>query len=84
MNKWMGWLDCANKPLGQKIREAADWFKHKYGVTPNICLVSPTDLPENWQPGQEIVPGIQVRPDTYTWKNNLLIGVEVVNEKAAN
>jgi hypothetical protein len=38
------WDDTPDKTLVQKVREAGEWYKQRYGVAPNRCLVNPSAL----------------------------------------
>lgn len=45
MNRGMLWFD--NDPrtnLAAKIRQAAEYYRRKYGAAPNLCLVHPSML----------------------------------------
>lgn len=45
MDTGMLWFDDdKNKPLDQKINQAADYFARKYGRRPDTCLVNSRDL----------------------------------------
>lgn len=47
MNFGMLWFDNDPKmDLTEKIEEASDYYRKKYGQTPNQCMVNPTMLPE--------------------------------------
>jgi hypothetical protein len=42
MNRGMLWYDNNPKTaLAAKIKQAADFYRQKYGVAPNLCLVHP-------------------------------------------
>lgn len=48
MKTGMLWFDNDPKTaLDQKVQQAADYFRKKYGQTPNLCLVHPSMLAEN-------------------------------------
>jgi hypothetical protein len=56
MNVGMLWLD--NDPrtaLTAKVARAADYYRQKYGLVPNLCLVHPSMLGE---PGSEPMEGL--------------------------
>jgi hypothetical protein len=47
MNSGMLWFDNDPKTdLSMKIRKAADYYRQKYGTTPDLCLVNPSVLNE--------------------------------------
>ena len=47
MNKGMLWFDNSpKKELAQKIAEAVDYYRTKYGQVPNLCMVNPSTLGE--------------------------------------
>lgn len=46
MNAGMLWFDNDPKTaLTAKIERAVDYYKHKYGRDPNLCLIHPSMLP---------------------------------------
>lgn len=46
MNAGMLWFDNdAKTSLTAKIERAADYYRHKYGRDPNLCLIHPSMLP---------------------------------------
>lgn len=48
MNAGMMWFDNNPKTaLAAKIQQAADYYRQKYGATPNLCYVHPSMLKEN-------------------------------------
>jgi hypothetical protein len=48
MNTGMLWFDNDPKTaLTAKIERAADYYRHKYGRDPNLCLIHPSMLPTN-------------------------------------
>ncbi len=47
MNSGMLWFDNDPKTdLTFKIKKAAEYYRQKYGSTPNLCLVNPSMLDE--------------------------------------
>ena len=47
MNRGMLWFDNDPKTnLAVKIKQAADYYRQKYGAAPNLCLVHPSMLAE--------------------------------------
>ena len=46
MNAGMLWFDNDPKTaLTAKIERAVDYYRHKYGRDPNLCLIHPSMLP---------------------------------------
>jgi len=44
----MMWFDNDPKtPLTEKVHQAADYYRNKYGRIPDLCLVNPKMLPES-------------------------------------
>jgi len=77
MNVGMLWFDNdPKKGLDEKITQAADYFKKKYGAAPDCCMVSPTMLAE----AQHQVVGVTVRPWRTVTPGHLWIGVEEKHE----
>jgi hypothetical protein len=77
MNIGMLWFD--NDPstsLAVKIGRAADYYRQKYFVTPNICLVNPSMLADQASkvegPSQQVV----VRAHRAIQPGHLWIGTE--------
>jgi hypothetical protein len=77
MNVGMMWFDNDPKiSLTAKIEKAANYYYHKYGHSPNVCLVHPDMLPEtDFETGQ-----IVVRPYRSVLPGHLWIGVEENHE----
>jgi len=72
MNNFMMWFDNdAKTALSAKIEKAVDYYRHKYGSDPNLCLVNPSMLAV----GQEMTE-IVVRPYRPVLPGHLWIGVE--------
>ena len=81
MNVGMLWFD--NDPrttLTVKVRRAADYYRQKYGLVPDLCLVHPSmlnglrlDLIED-DPGK-----VAVRPNRLIQPGHLWIGNEDKN-----
>jgi hypothetical protein len=68
-----------NTPLAVKISRASEYYRSKYGVVPDLCLVHPSMLTAF--PGLELVPTSKVKVCTnrivlpgYLW-----IGKEDIN-----
>jgi hypothetical protein len=79
MNVGMLWFD--NDPhtaLASKVGRAADYYRQKYGLVPDLCLVHPTMLG-----GPDLVGGhagkVAVRPNRAILPGHLWIGTEDKN-----
>ena len=73
MNAGMLWFDNDPKTsLAAKVIRAADYYTHKYGRVPNLCLVHPNTLGEK-TPELE---AIAVRPYRPVLPDHLWIGIE--------
>lgn len=73
MNSGMLWFDNDPKTaLTAKIERAVDYYRHKYGRDPNLCLIHPSmvdkDNPE--------IGKIVVRPYRPVLPGHLWIGIE--------
>jgi hypothetical protein len=45
MNRGMLWFDNDPKTsLSLKVKQAAEYYRRKYGTAPNLCLVNPSML----------------------------------------
>ena len=82
MNVGMLWFD--NDPrtaLTAKVARAADYYRQKYGLVPDLCLVHPSMLAE---PRPDLVEGqagqvagtVAVRPNRLIQPGHLWIGTE--------
>jgi hypothetical protein len=72
MDRGMLWFD--NNPKTDfkvKIKEAATYYRRKYGLSPNLCLVHPSVL------NSEIVSDdkIKIRPNRSVLPGHLWIGI---------
>jgi hypothetical protein len=86
MNAGMLWFD--NDPrtaLTAKIERAVDYYRHKYGRDPNLCLIHPSMLPnegnedqqpKSGKPALSSVEGVMVRPYRPVLPGHLWIGIE--------
>jgi hypothetical protein len=78
MNIGMLWFDNDPKAdLGVKIQRAAQYYREKYGVNPNLCFVHPSMLPgktENSN-GEIKNSGVEVRSNGSVLPNHLWLGV---------
>jgi hypothetical protein len=81
MNFGMMWFDNDPKTaLEAKIARAADYYRSKYGRTPNICMVNPKSMPE-------IMPEtgkISVRSQRMVLPGHLWIGLEEIEKEREN
>jgi len=81
MNVGMLWFD--NDPrtaLTAKVTRAADYYRQKYGLVPDLCLVHPSMLP-GLPPDQVEGPAgnVAVRPNRLIQPGHLWIGKEDQN-----
>ncbi len=81
MNTGMLWFD--NDPrtaLNSKVERAADYYRQKYGLIPDLCLVHPSMLVE---PRPEFVDAragkVAVRANRAILPGHLWIGTEEKN-----
>jgi hypothetical protein len=73
MNTGMLWFDNDPKTaLTAKIEKAVDYYRHKYGRDPNLCLIHPNAL-EKEQPK---TGKVMVRPYRPVLPGHLWIGIE--------
>lgn len=84
MNTGMLWYDNDPKTaLTAKIEKAVDYYRHKYGRDPNLCLIHPnalgTEKPESGKTVLSVADGITVRPYRPVLPGHLWIGVEDKN-----
>ncbi len=62
MNAGMLWFDNDPKTaLTAKIERAVDYYRHKYGRDPNLCLIHPSMLPFQMEESEE--------RETTKWEN---------------
>jgi hypothetical protein len=78
MNVGMLWFD--NDPrtaLTAKVARAADYYRQKYGLIPDLCLVHPSMLSES---NPDLIEGqaeqVTVRPNRLIQPGHLWIGTE--------
>ena len=80
MNVGMLWFDNdPKKALDEKITQAAEFFKKKYGQAPDTCMVSPGMLTG----AEHQVVGVTVRQWRTVTPGHLWIGVEDKHEQQA-
>jgi hypothetical protein len=71
MNVGMLWLDDdKGLTLEDKVRRAAEYYQHKYGRQPDLCLVSKTSLED-----EQRVDLIRVRPAQNILPNHFWLGI---------
>jgi len=77
MNIGMLWFDNDPKtPLDAKVLKAADYYRHKYGRSPDICLVNPASLAKTDPQVEPIHAGrIAIQPLRSIMPGHLWIGV---------
>ncbi len=69
---YLGWYDDNNKKKTEtKIDEAIERYEFKYGISPNVCLVSEKELVEH--------PRVQVRSVRHLRPNYFYLGIEEVS-----
>ena len=68
--------DTKKKPAEEKILEGVRRYIERFGETPNVCLVHPSEAVS--------AQGLMIRPTAYVRPNNYWIGVEeqAVKKKA--
>lgn len=78
MNTGMLWFDNDPKTaLDVKVRQAADYYRHKYGRTPDLCLVNPAILATaQAQAGADQASRISIRPLRSILPGHFWIGVD--------
>jgi len=78
MNTGMLWFD--NDPrtaLNSKVERAADYYRQKYGLIPDLCLVHPTMLAQTHPEFVEARAGkVAVRANRAILPGHLWIGAE--------
>lgn len=84
MNAGMLWFDNDPKTaLSTKIEKAVDYYRHKYGRDPNLCLIHPSMLenPVNEsEAGKQPETGkVTIRPYRPVLPGHLWIGIEDKN-----
>jgi hypothetical protein len=90
MNTGMLWFDNDPKTaLRAKIEKAVDYYRHKYGRDPNLCLIHPSMLPIDGMDEKDKpttgklalsgAEGVVVRPYRPVLPGHLWIGIEEKN-----
>ena len=74
MNEGLLWYDADPKrALNEKIAQAADRYRHKFGRKPNLCYINPLMLPGS-EPSE--YDGVRLVPSRAVLKHHFWIGVE--------
>lgn len=72
MNVGMLWLDDDKRAtLDEKVRRAADYYRDKYGVWPELCLVNGAALAN-----EKLVSKILVSPSSYVLRDHFWVGMK--------
>ncbi len=75
MNEGLLWYDADPKrALNDKIAQAADRYRHKFGRKPNLCYINPLMLPGSSEPSE--YDGVRLVPSRAVLKHHFWIGVE--------
>ena len=80
MNVGMLWFD--NDPrtaLAAKVSRAADYYRQKYGLVPDLCLVHPSMLGERRDLVEAQTGKVAIRPNRAILPGHLWIGTEDKN-----
>lgn len=73
MNIGMMWFNDNPKiPLSAKVLEAAEYYRTKYGKSPDLCLVNPAMLAEPQMREGKVI----IRPLSSILPHHLWIGVD--------
>lgn len=70
MKSGLLWYDASIKSIDIKIEQAAQRYKQKFGVAPNMAFVNPKDLR-----GDLNVQNIEVRSKPTIMPNHIWLGV---------
>jgi hypothetical protein len=78
MNTGMLWFDNDPKTtLDVKIQKAAEFYRHKYGRVPDLCMVNPGNLEKSPQQVEAAQSSkILIRPLRSIMPGHLWIGVD--------
>jgi hypothetical protein len=78
MHEGLLWFDADPKrALNEKIAQAADRYRHKFGRKPNLCYVNPMMLPGS-EPAE--CNGVRLVPAPNVLKHHFWIGIEETAE----
>ena len=75
MHTGMLWFDDTQSTLDTKIKKAAEYYKKKYGRTPDLCLVHPNMMQDSVLESEKIT----VRAYRPVLPGHIWIGVEDKN-----
>jgi hypothetical protein len=76
MNEGMLWYDNNPKAtFAQRILQAIEYYKHKYGKTPTSCLVHPKALQVEQNLSDGHIP-VMVKAASYVLPNHFLLGID--------
>ena len=86
METGMLWFDNdPKKSLDLKVQQAVDYYRHKYGRSPDLCLVNPGNLVKTNPPAETLLAGrVTVRPFRSVLPGHLWIGMEEKHPAAVN
>jgi hypothetical protein len=74
MHEGLLWFDADPKrALNEKVAQAADRYRHKFGRKPNLCYVNPMMLPGS-EPAE--CNGVRLVPSRSVLKHHFWIGIE--------
>ena len=75
MNVGMLWFDNDPKTdIAVKINQAVDYYRHKYGQTPNLCFVHPSMVKNN-----PVKAGnVEVRSSRSVLPNHFWLGLHIM------
>jgi hypothetical protein len=78
MNIGMMWFDNDPKTsLDTKVLKAADFYRHKYGRSPDLCMVNPANLAKTNPQSEPMLAGrILIQPLRSVMPGHLWIGVD--------
>jgi hypothetical protein len=76
MNIGMLWYDDdRQRSLEEKVRRAADYYRQKYGQSPNLCLINP----QSANGGPQAVNSIELKAAPNILPYHFWIGVATKN-----
>jgi hypothetical protein len=76
----MLWLDDSKRPLKAKVASAADYYSEKYGATPTLCFVHPSEL-DGCEGGSN---GVELRAARFVTPGYLWLGIEMADSAKSN
>lgn len=71
MHEGLLWFDNSKSTLKAKIEKAIEYYRKKYGRTPNLVLVHPSTME-----GQQLPENMTVRPYRPVLPGHIWIGIE--------